>query len=247
MKNIFFYVLMLSFLTFVSFVISGEQLLNNDSHQNSNYPVKMTPISWINLDGLPPVGDQVVAGSCFAWAAAYYYLTHLQWQEYGWDVNDPAHQCSPAFVYNLTNGGVDNGAWEGDSARHDAFELFEMMGCATMQDMPYHYTTYRDFPNEVSFRNGMQFRTLSTHHIESRTDSGLQVLKNHLQAGNLAVLGIYGYQNLNNINSYNNIYCHSQATGSRLYWHEVTIIGYSDTLVTADGVGAFRLVNSRMA
>jgi hypothetical protein len=241
-KNIITALMLIVFI-FISSVLANSEIEKGDNI-NPNNNSGNTESSWINLDGLPPVGNQVVAGSCYAWAAAYYYLTHLQWQEYGWDVNDPAHQCSPAFVYNLTNGGVDNGAWEGDSARHDAFELFEMMGCATMQDMPYHYTTYRDFPNEVSFRNGMQFRTLSTHHIETRTDSGLQVLKDHLQAGNLAVQGIYGYQNLNNINSYNNIYCHSQATGSRLYWHEVTIVGYNDTLVTADGVGAFRLVNS---
>ena len=198
----------------------------------------------INLDGLPPVGDQVVGGSCYAWAAAYYYLTHLQWKEYGWDVNEPAHQCSPAFVYNLTNGGVDNGAWEGENARHDAFKLFKMMGCATMEDMPYNYTTYRDFPTEVAFRNGMKFRTLSTHQITTRSDSGLQVLKNHLLEGNLAVLGIYGYQNLVNIHNYNNIYCQSQVSGSRLFWHDVTIIGFDDSLVTADGIGAFRIVNS---
>ena len=217
-----------------------EKKGNPNLEDNSGNSVSV----WINLDGLPPVGDQVVAGSCYAWAAAYYYLTHLQWQEYGWDVNDPSHQCSPAFVYNLTNGGVDNGAWEGDSARHDAFELIEMMGCATMQDMPYHYTTYRDFPTETAFRNGMQFRTLSTQQIETRSDSGLQILKNHLLAGNLAVLGIFGYQNLVDINNYNNIYCQSQVTGSRLFWHEVTIIGFDDSLITADGIGAFRLVNS---
>ena len=240
MKSMFFFILMFFFLLFASVVKGSEK--QNDI--NSNQYSDSNPAEVINLDGLPPIGNQVVAGSCYAWAAAYYYLTHLQWQEYGWDVNDPAHQCSPAFVYNLTNGGVDNGAWEGDSARHDAFEVFETLGCATMEDMPYHFTTYRDFPSETAFRNGMKFRTLSTHHIETRTDSGLQILKNHLLTGNLAVLGIYGYQNLNNINSYNNIYCQSQATGSRLYWHEVTIIGFNDTLVTADGIGAFRLVNS---
>ncbi len=244
MKNIIFYVSMFFFIVFVSFVIRGEQRLNDDSEKKSNDPEMIYPTSWDNLNGLPPVGDQVVAGSCFAWAAAYYYLTYLQWQEYGWDVNDPEHQCSPAFVYNLTNGGVDNGAWEGFNAREDAFRLFETLGCATMADMPYSYTAYRTFPEEKTFRNGMKFRTLSTHQIETRTDSGLQVLKDHLSAGNLAVLGIYGYQNLNNIGAYNNTYCVSQATGSRLYWHEVTIIGYDDSLATADGVGAFHLVNS---
>jgi hypothetical protein len=239
MKNIIFYISILFILIIVTNGISSEKLSNN----NSNNHEKIYPPSWINLDGLPPVGDQVVGGSCYAWAAAYYYLTHLQWQEYGWDVNEPAHQFSPAFVYNLTNGGVDNGAWEGENARHDAFELLETLGCATMEDMPYSYSGYTTFPSETAFRNGLKFRTLSTHHIETRTDSGLQVVKDHLLEGNLAVLGIYGYYNMNNINAFNNTYCVSQATGSRLYWHEVTIIGYDDSLVTADGIGAFRLIN----
>jgi hypothetical protein len=203
-----------------------------------------TPSSWENTSGIPPVGDQVVGGSCFAWAAAYYYLTHLQWQEYGWDVNQPEHQCSPAFVYNLTNGGVDNGAWEGVDARADAFRVFETMGCATMADMPYNYRAYRTFPSEVAFRNGMTFRTLATHQIATRTDSGLQVLKDHLAAGNLAVMGILGYGNFNNIGAYGNTYCVSQTYGGRLYWHEVTVVGYDDSMQTADGYGAFRLVNS---
>jgi hypothetical protein len=243
MKYLIYYTLPFFFLIFVTISNGGEQLNEIAKHQNADNPENLYPISWFNLEGLPPVGDQVVGGSCYAWAAAYYYLTHLQWQEFGWDVNDPAHQFSPAFVYNLTNGGVDNGAWEGENARHDAFEVMKTLGCATMEDMPYSYTAYRTFPSEAAFRNGMNYRTLSTHHIETRTDSGLQVLKAHLLDGNLSVMGIYGYQNLNNINSYNNIYCQSQASGGRLYWHEVTVIGYNDTLVTADGVGAFRLIN----
>jgi hypothetical protein len=244
MKNLFIYILLVCSVLFSVNGNGNEKLLNKDSNKKSINPEETIPPEWYNLDGIPPVGDQVVAGSCFAWAAAYYYLTHLQWQEFGWDVTDPAHQFSPAFVYNLTNGGRDNGAWEGDNARRDAFEVMRTLGCATMEDMPYNYTAYQIFPSEAAFRNGMKYRTLETHEVTTRTDSGLQVIKDHLLAGNLAVLGIYGYQNLNNIHNYNDIYCHSQTMGGRLYWHEVTIVGYNDTLVTADGVGAFRLVNS---
>jgi hypothetical protein len=243
MKNLFIYILLVCSLLFSVNGNGNEKLLNKDSNKESNNPEETIPPEWYNLDGIPPVGDQVVGGSCFAWAAAYYYLTHLQWQEYGWDVNDPAHQFSPAFVYNLTNGGVDNGAYEGNNARRDAFEVLRTLGCATMEDMPYSSNGYRNFPSETAFRNGIKFRTLSTHEVDTRTDSGLQVIKDHLLAGNLAVLGIYGYRNLDYINSYGNIYCHTQTTGGRLYWHEVTIVGYNDTLVTADGVGAFRLIN----
>ena len=210
----------------------------------SESPAGTTRTSCDNSEGLPPVGDQVVAGSCYAWAAAYYYLTHLQWQEYGWDVTDPAHQCSPAFVYNLTNGGVDNGASSGEHARRDAFKVFETLGCATMADMPYTYYGYQNFPSEVAFRNGMRFRTFETHFIDTSTPDGIRDLKDHLLEGHLAVLGILGYGNLNEINLYNNTYCVSQTYGGRLYWHEVTVVGFDDSLTTADGVGAFRLVNS---
>ena len=223
-------------------IIYANARSNHSENQNKNSEAG-TPISCLNLEGLPPVGNQVVAGSCYAWAAAYYYLTYLQWQEFGWDVTDPNHQFSPAFVYNLTNGGVDNGAYEGTNARRDAFKVFETMGCATMADMPYDYRTYRTYPGEDAFRNGMKFRTLSTHYIYTRSDSGIQALKNHLLEGNIAVLGIYGYSNLNNIYLYNDTYCVSQTSGGRLYWHEVTVVGFDDSLVTADGVGAFRLVN----
>ncbi len=242
MKNQFLSITVIS-LIFIFFCLTqGNEKTKYSNITQSNKKDSTTFCD--NLAGLPPVGDQVVGGSCYAWAAAYYYLTHLQWQEYGWDVTDPAHQCSPAFIYNLTNGGIDNGAWEGDSARADAFKVLRTMGCATMADMPYNYTQYRTFPSEDAFRNGMRFRTLSTHHIETRTDSGLQVLKDHLLQGNLAVAGIIGYNNLNNIHLYNNIYSLSQATGSRLYWHEVAIVGFDDSLVTADGMGAFHIVNS---
>jgi C1A family cysteine protease len=244
MRNLIIYLLLSSSLLFTTNSFSNEGLLSDDSHNESTNAERSNPVEWYNLDGIPPVGNQVVAGSCFAWAAAYYYLTHLQWKEFGWNVNDPAHQFSPAFVYNLTNGGVDNGAWEGDNARRDAFEVMRTLGCATMEEMPYDYRTYRTFPSEGAFRNAMKYRTLKTHEVNTRTDSGLQVIKDHLLAGNLAVLGIYGYRNLDYIGNYNNIYCHSQTTGGRLYWHEVTIVGYNDTLSTADGTGAFRLVNS---
>jgi C1A family cysteine protease len=198
----------------------------------------------MNLDGLPPIGNQVVGGSCFAWAAAYYYLTHLQWQEYGWDVNDPTHQCSPAFVYNLTNGGVDNGASEGINARADAFKVFETMGCATMADMPYDFRAYQTFPSENAFRNGKKFRTLKTHRIELNSIDGINELKNHLLNSNIAVIGILGYSNLDNIRFYENTYCKSQITGHRLYWHEVTVVGFDDSKRTADGKGAFYIANS---
>jgi hypothetical protein len=122
------------------------------------------PRAWENRAGIPPVGNQRVAGSCYAWAAAYYYLTHLQWRDYGWDVADPSHQCSPAFVYNLTNGGVDDGAWEGENARTDAFRTFETMRCATMADMPCTLRTGRSMSRSSQPGSECGIRTDTTRY-----------------------------------------------------------------------------------
>ena len=100
--------LMLLLITNISIILAENDIKSSLKPKPAFIPNQgegSSPASWENFQGIPPVGNQVVAGSCYAWAAAYYYLTHLQYQEYGWDVTDPAHQCSPAFVYNLTNGG----------------------------------------------------------------------------------------------------------------------------------------------
>ncbi|NIR02473.1 MAG: hypothetical protein GTN78_20115, partial [Gemmatimonadales bacterium] len=64
------------------------------------------------LPYFPPIGDQETQSSCTAWAACYYYDTYLQAMDGGHDVSggDPEHVCSPAFMYPLVNGGVDEGA-----------------------------------------------------------------------------------------------------------------------------------------
>ncbi len=52
MKNIIFYVSMFFFIVFVSFVIRGEQRLNDDSEKKSNDPEMIYPTSWDNLNGI---------------------------------------------------------------------------------------------------------------------------------------------------------------------------------------------------
>jgi hypothetical protein len=202
------------------------------------------PSFWENTDGVPPVEDQGSPGSCYAWAAGYYYLTHLQWREYGWDVTDPANQCSPAFVYHVTNGGTNKVTARGDVERESAFRLFETMGCGSMADMPFVNYDLLSLPSETAFRNGMRFRTRSTGRIDVRTDEGIDRLKKHLVGGDLADIGIFGFENLTAVSNFDNTYCVSQISGPMLFWHEVAVVGYDDNRVTADGRGAFRLVNS---
>ncbi len=192
-----------------------------------------------NSAGLPPVGNQGGQGSCTAWATAYYYLTYTQGQEFGWDLTDPNHQMSPAFTYNMINGGADRG-----SHPSDAFLLFEQVGCGTYADMPYTDADHNRLPEEDTFRGGFPFRTLTTYSINTHTQAGLEDLKNHLLNGNIAATAITVWDNFNGINAYDTTYCVADIRGTDPGGHAVTVIGFDDDRVTNDGVGAFRMVNS---
>ena len=58
------------------------------------------PESVDNSAGLPPVGDQGNQSSCVAFTFGYYCMTYAEAKEHGWSPADPAHQFSPAYIYN---------------------------------------------------------------------------------------------------------------------------------------------------
>ncbi len=188
---------------------------------------------------MPLVGDQGSQGSCVAWAMAYYHKTHTEWREQGWNVNLPQHQFSPMFVYNQINGGVDSGA-----LFEDAIKLIVDNGAANMSLMPYNQYDYISWPSETAYSWAIPYRGACSYWIDASNDAGLNLIKTQLNNGYTTVLGIYVWGNFDNIGSYNNTYCASQRTGSNRGGHGVTIVGYDDNMSTADGLGAFKLVNS---
>jgi len=192
-----------------------------------------------NSAGLPPVGNQSSQGSCTAWATAYYTLTYMQAQEYGWDLSDPAHRMSAAFTYNLINGGADSGSYP-----FDAFKVFEEMGCATEADMPYTASNCTDFPSKSAFQNGMQFRTLQTVSINTGTRAGVDDLRAWIASGGIGATAMTVWPNFDGINGFDTTYCVNDISGEVRGGHAVTAVGYDDNRQTSDGVGAFRMVNS---
>jgi Secretion system C-terminal sorting domain/Papain family cysteine protease len=192
-----------------------------------------------NSAGLPPVGNQGSQGSCTSWATGYYYLTYTQGQDYGWDLTQRANQMSPAFTYNLINGGGDNG-----SNPYEAFELFETVGSATYEAMPYNQGIFTAFPSEEAFRGGLRFRTSATYDINTYSQAGINQLKTHIADGNIAMIAITVWPNFDSISQHDYNYCVNDITGEVRGGHAVTVIGYDDSRVTSDGVGAFRMVNS---
>lgn len=188
---------------------------------------------------MPPVGNQGSQGSCVAWAMAYYHKTHTEWVEHGWNLTSTQNQFSPAFVYNLINSGGDYGSYF-----DDAMECLVDNGCASMALMPYNQSNCTTWPSETAWSYGTAFRGAGAYWIDASNDAGLTLIKTQLNNGYTVVLGINVYGNFDYISSYNYTYCASQRTGSNRGGHGVTIVGYDDNMSTADGMGAFKLVNS---
>ncbi|MDD3671741.1 MAG: InlB B-repeat-containing protein [Sphaerochaetaceae bacterium] len=93
----------------------------------------------------PPIGDQGKAGACVAFSTGYYAKTYIEAKENNWNFDSVAwddtmmapdsqldHIISPAFIYNLSNGGMDEGM-----IYHEALELLSEIGSASWNTMPY--------------------------------------------------------------------------------------------------------------
>ncbi len=207
-------------------------------------PVKAKPVKQLSVDltpFMPPVGDQQYQGSCVAWAVGYYHKTFQEWYERRWDVDTTDHQFSPAFIYNQINGGVDDGAYF-----TDATKCLIDHGCANLVDSPYNDADSTSWPTEAAYSNAIPYRSDSAYFLWVGDSSGIEVLKALISDSNVVVLGIDVWStNFDRIVNYDTMYCVADTGGGYIRGgHAVTIVGYNDTLVTHDGTGAFRLVNS---
>lgn len=194
----------------------------------------------VDLSGeMPPIADQGSQGSCVCWALAYYHTTHNEWVEHHWNVNDSQYQFSPAFVYNQTNGGADDGipdSW--------AMELMLQQGVANLVDCPYTDSNCTNWPSESAYSHALRFRGDAGCWIWTRDTAGVHAIKQHLANGYTCCLGINVWGNFQYIGNYNNTYCVADTFGADYGGHDVTFVGYDDTITTHDGHGAFKLANS---
>lgn len=188
---------------------------------------------------MPPTGDQGSQGSCTAWAVGYYYKTYQEWREHGWSTADPWRQYSPSFIYNQINGGVDQGSWFGE-----AFQLLCEQGCAPLILSPYNGADWTSWPREAAYDSALPYRCQEWHWFEVSDDGGIQAIKQLLDQGDNAVIGLSVYANYDNINNYDTTYCVADLSGENRGGHANCIVGYDDDKVTHDGPGAFRVVNS---
>lgn len=191
---------------------------------------------------MPPVGNQGQVGSCVAWAWAYYYKSYQELVDHDyWDNTDSAHIFNPMYMYNHINGGNDGGAYQSDG-----IACLQQLGASPYTSCNIPSTDYTSWPNEKAYNDAIVYRGNIGYYINTNDNSGIEALKQHIDNGNdnatisITVWPNYMYNNLGP----NHIYDNGDASGTNLGGHANCIVGYNDSLVTPDGKGAFRVVNS---
>ena len=188
---------------------------------------------------IPPVGSQS-GSSCTGWSVGYYFKTHQERVEHGWDLADPGHQFSPMFIYNQLDEGVDEGV-----DLFDALELMWAHGCATVSQMPAN-CSYTLWPGEAAFDSALLYRCQQdgAPYFYFGDDNGVAYVKQLLDENKCVVYHINVFHNFDVINSYDTAYCAADSNGTNRGGHNQCIVGYDDDKATSDGKGAFRCVNS---
>jgi|GEM_PF-3702070 len=197
------------------------------------------PESVDNSQWLPPVGDQGNQYSCVAFAFGYYCKTYAEVKEHGWSQFDNTHQFSPAYIYNQAQSWPDNGMYGSD-----AIALMQELGACSLAQMPFNDQDYTQWPFEAAYKEALHYRIGEGYSVDTTLSSSLDAIKGRLASGQIGVFGLYVYGNFDYIGSFNNTYCLSQVTGTNPGSHMTAVVGYDDAMTTADGVGAFKCVNS---
>jgi hypothetical protein len=202
----------------------------------------------------PPIGNQGSQGSCVTWSVAYYTKTFQEAKEHGWDLSAASWSSgqptlsyqdkimSPAFVYNLINGGVDAG-----SSYQDAMRLVCFIGDCSWAEMPYNPSVYTAWPSESAWTEAAFYRGNSSgfQSMYVNTDAGLTNLKNWIASGHLATISVDAdqYPNLTSADVWTLDNYVNPVTN-----HANTIVGYNDSISYVENgtvyYGAFKVANS---
>ena len=217
----------------------------------------------------PPIGNQQGLGSCASYSTVYYSMTSQIARSRGWNVrtdNNPAHIFSPRFIYNLINGGGDNGSYH-----VPAYEYMIAIGCATYADFPYNGVDCTSWPTTAPiWREALNYRMKEFGAVSGiDTEAGLANAKQMLADGYVfnfpGAVGCFRFGSFSNDpattmddglfaaglpDARRGVVSHCVAGEIN---HAMTIVGYNDDLwcdINGNGVvdtgekGALRLANS---
>ena len=231
------------------------QITESVSLQSAPSNVDNTLLPWF-----PPLANQGSQGSCVAFSVGYYAKTFQEAKERGWNLSGAKWEgsypgaptvtyqdriMSPKFVYNLIDGGTDNGG-----SLESAISVVCSIGISSWQKMPYSQVDYSTWPAEPAWAEAPYYRGNDSgyQYLNFNSSSGIQCLKNLLAAGTLVSIGVdadlftkFTSTDFWTLDNY------SPADNSSIN-HANTVVGYDDNIAYNESgltrQGAFKVVNS---
>ncbi|MEE0265455.1 MAG: carbohydrate binding domain-containing protein, partial [Acutalibacteraceae bacterium] len=250
---------------YLSIVNGGASTYSEDPQGSVTLPESYDNSTGGNQKYFPPIGDQGNIGSCACWAQVYYqfsYAVHRELDRIGTYQNS----FSPKFIYNMANGGEDEGSAEGM-----VYEYLMENGAPSMDTLRYDDNWSSWNFSEKVWTEAAKYKVKSYQYIElpnnplfvtSADDSDLDTMKAALANGDILAYSTYVYswkysnlksnpdapENSKFVNEYVVTYMDG-AEGP----HRMAIVGYNDNIwtdinnnnqVDNGEMGAFKIVNS---
>jgi hypothetical protein len=209
------------------------------------------------LSAFPAIGSQTV-NNCVGWAMGYYQMSHNMALAMGWNQKSTsANRCSPKFIYNMINDGVDDGAYFSDS-----FSLMAKHGCISWDNFPEN-GDYRAWDtNPDHWKAALSYRSNTVQSIYNMdTAASLDQAKQLLNNGHVLTYGTYiNSWQFTTIKANPNSSSNPLAGKAVAHWmngqnggHAMTIVGYDDSawtdingnnVVDSGELGVFKVANS---
>ena len=207
------------------------------------------PIVVDNSQYFPPVIDQ--QGPSCTHVSLIYYLKSAIWnRQFNRDPKLPENQFSYGFVWN------QNVFPELQTSSSEVAAFFmKDQGCATVADFPLGMDVNKPFIDHQIREKALRYKTkesyVSTFGKFNTTDEGrkafVKSLKDSLVLGKCFTIDLeifsYFYNMKGDYKVYSKYSGMSYHDSTRIK-HAVVIVGYNDTIKTAEGRGAFKAINS---
>lgn len=189
----------------------------------------------------PAVGNQASQGSCSAWAATYYSYGYLEAVDNGWteaSQGAAGQLLSPAWTYNMVNGGKDQGSWIDTNMM-----VIRDWGAATMATMPYSDDDATSWGSPEAFREAPLHRGSEVGYLTYTPSSTVEAIKALVTAGTPVAFAMDANEFTSGFSDGNYIISSAEYSSTSLN-HAQTVVGYDDSLSDDGDTGAFRVVNS---
>lgn len=195
--------------------IANFPVKNEWREEEKAIPIILAPVpphlpSEYRIESFPEPGDQGIQASGSAWAISQ--ASSIRKLPDGASPDG----CSPAFLYNMLNGGKNEGI-----ELHRGLELFRSNGCSPERLMPYIPNDYSQRPTGEAFAAALNNKIAGFGRVDFRD---INQIKGHLIQNSAVLVTLTVFQNFLILSRP----LFEAPSGKPAGRHSITVIGYDD-------------------